>query len=532
MIMNVHSDEQIDLELQQAERRGRLLQAANQVGKQANAITKLDELLPKTVDIICDAYGFYYAGIFLMDSTGKWATLRAGHGAAGSVMIAQGHKLEIGGDSMIGKAMREQKAVIALDVGEERVHFKNPLLPHTRSEMALPLMAGGKVLGAVTVQSIEPNAFSDEDILTLQTMADHLGIAINNAQTLKQLELANAELLRTKTFEALTASTTQAIHWIGNKAVPITTTVARMKADLAADDVDSQSLAEDLELIDKSAQQIIAIKENLLGPAREQRPRPVMLADIIQSAAFHAGVPAMQLSVNVAPYTPYAWADSTQLTRAIANLLRNALEADANRVLVDIRPADESGLIQLEISDDGAGIPSDQIDTVWAAFVTTKDGHLGLGLPAVLHVINQHQGQITINSQSGKGTTVSIVLKSVEIPNFDEITIDGPEKILLLDDDDPWSQLALNVLQKAGKEVELSNQLTGKPDLVLIDEAFETTSVLEALDEVKAAGLIDRTIVLSAALLVEWTTNYLQSGIKNAVLKPYTPSEFAAILSS
>ncbi|MDV7402779.1 GAF domain-containing protein, partial [Arthrospira platensis SPKY1] len=98
-------------------------------------------------------------------------------------------------------------------------HFKNPYLPLTRSEMALPLVVGNKVLGAVTVQSTEERAFSDEDILTLQTMADQLAVAINNAHLLQELQRANESLLRAKTYEALTAATTQAIHWIGNKAL-------------------------------------------------------------------------------------------------------------------------------------------------------------------------------------------------------------------------------------------------------------------------------------------------------------------------
>ncbi|MGD9099490.1 MAG: GAF domain-containing protein, partial [Anaerolineae bacterium] len=221
--------------LRQAERRARLFQAANEVGREVASILDLDELLPKTVDIICDAYGFYYAGVFLLNQTKEWAVLRAGRGEAGKAMIAARHKLKVGGNSMIGAAVGLREARIALDVGEEAVFFKNPHLPHTRSEMALPLVVGETVLGAVTVQSVEERAFSNDDIQTLQTMADHLAVAIHNAQLLKELEAAHSELLRTKTYEALATATTQAIHWIGNKALPITTTVARMRGDLGDD---------------------------------------------------------------------------------------------------------------------------------------------------------------------------------------------------------------------------------------------------------------------------------------------------------
>ena len=219
--------------LAQAERRARLLDAANAVGRGVASILDLDELLPKTVDIICEAYNFYYAGVFLVDDKKEYAVLRAGHGEAGKAMIDAGHKLKLGGNSMIGMAAYERKARISLDVGEEAVFFNNPYLPKTRSEMALPLCTGTACLGAVTVQSTEGAAFSDEDISTLQTMADHLAIAINNANLLKELERAHAKLLRTKTYEALSSATTEAIHWIGNKALPITTTAARMKEDLS-----------------------------------------------------------------------------------------------------------------------------------------------------------------------------------------------------------------------------------------------------------------------------------------------------------
>ncbi|MBT3714795.1 MAG: GAF domain-containing protein, partial [Anaerolineae bacterium] len=242
--------------LKQAERRARLLDAANEVGRGVASILELNELLPKTVDIICEAYNFYYAGVFLIDENKEYAVLRAGRGEAGKAMIAANHKLKLGGKSMIGMAARERLARISLDVEGEDAFFRNPHLPETRSEMALPLCTGKSCLGAVTVQSIEGNAFSDDDIQTLQTMADHLAIAINNANLLKEVERTHAELLRTKTYEALSSATTEAIHWIGNKALPITTTAARMVEDLNKAELDVESLKEDLGMIDESAKLI------------------------------------------------------------------------------------------------------------------------------------------------------------------------------------------------------------------------------------------------------------------------------------
>ena len=292
--------------LAQTERRSRLLAAASEVGKGVTSILDLDELLHKTVDIICEAYGFYYAGVFLLDAAAEWAVLRAGHGDAGAAMVADGHKLRIGGLSMIGASIAERKARIALDVGEEAVFFKNPHLPETRSEMALPLVAGEsnsiRVIGAVTVQSKEEAAFSDEDISSLQAMADQLAVALDNAQLLRELEVAHAELVRTKTFEAIATATTEAIHWIGNKALPITVSVRRLREDLedlnVADADMLESMREDLMLIEGSAQLIVQVQEHLIGPAREYAPAPAMIDDVVRDTASEMGIAPDVISLH------------------------------------------------------------------------------------------------------------------------------------------------------------------------------------------------------------------------------------------
>lgn len=519
--------------LAQAGRRARLLEAAGQVGKQVASILDLDLLLPKTVDIICEAYNFYYAGVFLIDHSGKWAVLRAGYGEAGAAMLAAGHKLEVGGNSMIGAATGLLEARIAPDVVEERVHYRNPYLPHTRSEMALPLVVGQQVLGAVTVQSVEDHAFNADDILTLQTMADHLAVAINNATVLKALERANAELLRTKTYEALSAATTQAIHWIGNKALPITTTVARMQQDVQRGALEPASLLEDLSLIDESARLIVEVKEQLLGPAREEKPRPAMLSDLAQTAAYEIGLPAEALELQVAPNTPLVWADTTQLSRALGNLFRNAQEAAAHKIKVRIAPAPQLGFVNMEVTDDGAGIPPEMLVKMWAAFITSKGpSHTGLGLPATLQVMAQHQGRITATSQPGQGATFHLTLPAT--PTVETVALAAtPTTIALVDDDDDWAAYFTETLGAAGKNVLRYTDVNAIPaevDLVLVDEALRMLALMDVIAALKERGLAGKAYVLSAAPRVERTTDYLKAGVKNVVLKPYTPAELRSRL--
>ncbi|HKZ85424.1 MAG TPA: GAF domain-containing protein [Anaerolineae bacterium] len=178
----------------QAARRAVQLQTAAEVSRAASSILNPDELLPRVVDLIRDAFDLYYVGIFLVDLDGQHAVLRAGSGEAGRLMLERGHRLAIGDSSMIGWCVAHCEPRVAHDVGGETVRFDNPLLPETRSELALPLAARGDVLGAMTVQSRLASAFSEQDISVLQTMADQVAHAIANAQLFEQESRRSAEL--------------------------------------------------------------------------------------------------------------------------------------------------------------------------------------------------------------------------------------------------------------------------------------------------------------------------------------------------
>ncbi len=164
------------------QRRAIHLEASAEVGRAITSIFDIDELLRKAVHLIRDQFGFYHAGIFLLDENKKWAVLREATGEAGVKMKAQGHRLAVGETSMVGWTALHREARIALYAGEDEVRFANPLLPYTRSEMTLPMMIAGRPLGVLNVQSTEEAAFDDDDVRALQSMANQVAVAIENAQ--------------------------------------------------------------------------------------------------------------------------------------------------------------------------------------------------------------------------------------------------------------------------------------------------------------------------------------------------------------
>lgn len=175
------------------ERRAKQFQSIAQVTRTISSTLDLESLLKQITHTISREFGFYHVGIFLLDSAGEYAVLSAANSAGGERMLARGHRLKVGEMGLVGYAAASGKARIALDTGADAVYFNNPDLPNTRSEIALPLRAGEQVIGVLDVQSTEPNAFSEEDITILSTLADQVSIAIQNARQNEETRKALAE---------------------------------------------------------------------------------------------------------------------------------------------------------------------------------------------------------------------------------------------------------------------------------------------------------------------------------------------------
>jgi signal transduction histidine kinase/DNA-binding response OmpR family regulator len=467
---NKHLLQQNERMFAMLERRHRLLETAARVGQMVTSILDLDGLLKHTVNIICAEFDFYYSGIFLVSDDGKWAVLRAGYSSAGRRMLSEGYRLPVDDRSMIGRAILDEQPQIALDAADEESRFRNPFLPDTRSEMALPLIVDSIPLGALTVQSNQLNAFSEDDITSLQVMAEQVAIAINNAQLMKKLESANAEILRTKTYEAIATATGEAIHWVGNKAAPIPGSIQRVRedvlyllalavqADMSALESESvraavqtvrdeaqalgidlkavldemsamkpnrlqalvsvESLMEDLDISENSANIILDIKEGLIGPARKRNDTNVSLSEMIANTVANMGLPEGVVEMGWSEDMPPVRADTRQVEQVFNNLLKNAWEALTNastpnpKIVVAGCRDEDPNFVQVLVRDNGPGIPKEIQEKVWVSFFTTKGGKggTGLGLSAVMQIVNQHGGTIWLESEAGKGASFYVRL--------------------------------------------------------------------------------------------------------------------------
>jgi signal transduction histidine kinase/DNA-binding response OmpR family regulator len=425
-------------------RRQRMLEAGARVSHGITSILDLDGLLHVAANIICSEFELYYSGIFLLSEDGQSLVLHAGHGEPGEAMLKDHFVRPVDRHSMVGSAVLDKKAKIALDVEGEPSRFKNPYLPLTRSEMALPLIFKDMTMGVLTVQSAELNAFTEEDITALQSLADQIANAIHNAQLIRQLDSANQELVRSKTFEAIASATGEAIHWVGNKAAPVPGSIQRVRGDLLnllavfwhiiaakmtesfaasaqpsggpllglaasifeeaeaagvnlsalADEllqmpekrrnamVSLESMLEDLQIVENSATTILNIKEDLIGPARQRKAVAFSLTDEIERIVLNMALPAGVVSTEWPENLPRAMGDPRQIDQIFNNLIKNAWEAldKTPTPHISVSLKCEDAFLLACVRDNGPGIPSEVLEKIWVSFFTTKGGKGGTGL--------------------------------------------------------------------------------------------------------------------------------------------------------
>jgi len=410
--------------LKDLQHRSTQLQTAAEVSKAASTILDPEELIEREVNLIRDRFGFYYVGLFLVDEAGEQAVLRAGTGEAGLQMLAAGHKLEVGGSSMIGWCAAHARARIAHDVGEEALRFDNPLLPRTRSEMALPLIAHGQqCVGALTVQSTQENAFSQEDIVVLQTMADHLAIAIENARLYDQVQRYASEL------EQRVAERTAKLTAVNKELTAFAYSVSHdLRAPLRSLDGFSQALLEDYaDRLDEvgqdycrrlraASQRMGQLIDDLLNLSRltrvEMHRGEVNLSALVRTIAAHLQQQEPEREVEfVVAEGVTAYGDQRLLQVALRNLLGNAWKFTSShpRARIEFGVTQRDGARAYFVRDDGAGFDMAYADKLFGAFqrlhaVTEFEG-TGIGLATVQRIVHRHGGKVWAEGEVERGAT-------------------------------------------------------------------------------------------------------------------------------
>jgi GAF domain-containing protein len=167
----------------EAQRASTLLRTTADISQITSKLLDIDQLFGRAVELIRDRFVFYHVQIFLVDDNREYANLVASTGEIGQMLLERKHRILVGSTSVIGRVTQIGDAVIASDTDTQNaLHARNELLPNTRSELAVAITDGERIIGALDVQSTRPNAFAPIDIQTLEVVANQLGTAIRNAR--------------------------------------------------------------------------------------------------------------------------------------------------------------------------------------------------------------------------------------------------------------------------------------------------------------------------------------------------------------
>jgi PAS domain S-box-containing protein len=394
------------------------LQTAAEVSRAASSTLDLEALLTTVVELIRSHFNYYYVGIFLLNEGNTYAVLKAATGEAGSQMLASHHRLEVGDSSMVGWSVAHRKPRIALDVGEDAVHFKNPHLPLTRSEIALPLISHGEIIGAMTIQSELPSAFSNADVTALQTMADQIANAIGNAQLftersnlIKELEARNAELER---------FTYTVSHDLKSPLVTIRGFLGFIHEDAKKGDM--KKFENDLSKVANAADRMQDLLNDLLELSRIGRitnpPQDVPFGQIVRETVdlLAGSLKNETIKVDIQNDLPVICGDRTRLVEVVQNLLSNAIkfmgEQPEPHIEIGADGYDANGMAILFVRDNGIGIDPQYHERVFGLFnrLNPNIEGTGVGLTLVRRIVEVHGGKVWLDSKPGAGSVFYFTL--------------------------------------------------------------------------------------------------------------------------
>ena len=401
------------------------LQTVAEVSTTTAKTLEPDRLLQTVVDVAKERFNLYHAHIYLADDAWKTLLLAAGAGEVGRKMVAEQHSIALDAEkSLVARAAREQQAVIVNDVRDDPAFLPNPLLPETRSEMAVPMIVGDQVLGVFDVQSDRQDGFTKEDANIYTTLASQVAVALQNARL--YIEQA-ATVTQLRELDRLKNS------FLANMSHELRTPLNSILgfSDVIIEGLDgpvTEQMDNDLRLIGKNGQHLLHLINDVLDMAKidagrmNLEPEKFKLNELFEEAinitSSLAGAKSLPLVIKEdSDQTAEIFADRTRIQQVMINLINNAIKfTERGKVTLSARQKEDHILI--EVHDTGIGIPPGQLQTIFQEFTqvdssaTRKTGGTGLGLPISRRLVELHGGRLWAESTgvSGEGSTFYIEL--------------------------------------------------------------------------------------------------------------------------
>jgi signal transduction histidine kinase/DNA-binding response OmpR family regulator len=544
--------------LEETARRANQLETAADIAQQASSTLDTDALLNRAVNLIRDRFGYYHSSIFLLDGTNAYVA--ASTGEAGRQLVESQHTLVVEeGSSIIGQVCHSGEPLIVNDISQNPTHKPHPLLQETKAELGIPLKIGNRVTGALDVQSIQANVFTEDDVAVLQTLADQIAIALDNARSFELSQQAVEEIREVDRLKSeFLANMSHELRTPLNSIIGFSRVIIK-GIDGPITDLQHQ----DLEAIHHSGQHLLDMINNILDVSKieagkmEINIEEVQLTDIIDSVIATArGLvkeKPIQLLNNSPDQLPEVNADRTRVRQIMLNLLQNAAKfTDEGTITVNVDrildPGTQTPYLRVKVTDTGIGIAKEDQDKLFERFsqvdssLTRKVGGTGLGLSITKHLVEMQGGEIQVESEIGKGSSFWFTLpvtaeESIEIPDIEEEILPGAKVILSIDDDENVIDLYKRYLRTHGFHViaitnpsNIIEQIkTIQPYAITLDIMMPSKDGWQVIEEIKSDPDTAHIPVIICSIVEDKDRAY-QLGAVDYLVKPILEDEMVESL--
>ncbi|MBI5965412.1 MAG: PAS domain S-box protein [Chloroflexi bacterium] len=467
----VHHDitdrKKVEEELQ---RRNRYLSASAEIGRLVTSTLDLNTIFSRTVNLVNEKFGFYHAAIFIVEETGFNAVLREATGEAGAQMKNNRHTLQVNSKSIVGKVALDGQAVVVNNVALDSLHKFNPMLPETQAEAAIPLRIGSRIIGALDVQAKTIDSFTEDEVAVLQTLADQVAVAIDNARSFELSQQAVMEMREVDRVKSqFLANMSHELRTPLNSIIGFSRVIIK-----GIDGPVTELQQQDLTAIYNSGQHLLGLINDILDLAKIEAGKmelafdEVNISDVVSSVlSTMSGLVKdrpIEMKRIIEPNLPTVRADAIRIRQVMINLLSNASKfTDEGDIVVNVSlkhsPSGRNKEVQVSVTDTGPGISKSDQEKLFQAFSqvddspTRKTGGTGLGLSICQQLITMHGGRIWVESEIGKGSTFSFTLPLFRKDSEGGANPNVNKVILAIDDDSQVIELYERYLQPQGYQV-------------------------------------------------------------------------------
>ncbi len=384
-----------------------------------------DELIEDVVKLLQQNFGYYHVQIYLIEPKSGNLVIQYGSGYIGMELVEKGHQLPAG-EGIVGHVAETGEPFFTNNVDEVVFFKRNPLLPYTQSEIAVPLKVDKQVVGVLDIQTIPEQRLTEGDFQLMVAVADQLAVALQKAKlygdlqtALQQEQSVRSQLLQSERLALVGRLLASVSHELNNPIQAIQNALFLIKDETNL----SNQARQDLDVILSEAERMAALIERLRSAYRPVRIKdflPVELNELIEDVLMLIA-PHMRQKEIVFEFLPDSDLPSVsglpdQIRQVALNLFLNAIEVmkPGGRLTVSTRSLPEQNEVLFTVQDTGPGIDSEILPHIFEPFITSKHTGTGLGLTITHDIIEQHHGRMDAKNDPQGGAVFNIWLPVYE----------------------------------------------------------------------------------------------------------------------